>query len=222
VDILKIELRSNYGYNSFGTTSGVIGEDFAQGKQKLIPIDAKTMTSEFAPGVRIPLAPFFGSMGVAPTTGRVPSGPPGYFAGNMDNKWLVAGTTLYIPVNRPEALFAVGDGHAAMGDGEVTITALETALTGTFRFTVRKDMHLLWPRAETPTHIISMGFHESLDEAIKRATREMIDYLVTNKGMSKEDAYMLTSLAADMHVTQAVDGVKGVHGMLPKSIFVKK
>jgi acetamidase/formamidase len=137
----------------------------------------------------------------------------------MDNKWLVAGTKLYIPVQVPGALFAVGDGHAAQGDGEVCLTAIETNLTGVFRFTVRKNMKLRWPRAETPTQYITMGFHESLDEAARRATKEMIDYLTAERGLSRDDAYMLTSAAVDLHVTQVVDGVKGVHAMLPKAIF---
>jgi len=158
-------------------------------------------------------------MGVAPPSGRLSSGPPSYNAGNLDNKWLVAGTRLFIPVQVPGALFAAGDGHAAQGDGEVCITAVETNLTGVFRFTVRKNMKLRWPRAESPTHVITLGLDESLDEAARRAVREMIDYLTTERGLSRDDAYMLTSAAADLHVTQVVDGVKGVHAMLPKAIF---
>ena len=222
VDILEIEPRSTYGYNSFGATSGILPDDFPYSRSRnWCRSISKANVAEFAPGIRIPLRPFFGSMGVGPAAGRVASGPPGYFAGNMDNKEFVAGTTLFLPVQQAGALLSIGDGHVAMGDGEVDITAIESALTGTFRLTVRKDMHLLWPRAETPTHYITMGFHESLDEAIRRAAREMIDYLVTAKGMTKDDAYMLTSVAVDMHVTQAVDGVRGVHALLPKSIFVK-
>jgi acetamidase/formamidase len=137
----------------------------------------------------------------------------------MDNKWLVAGTKVYFPVQVPGALFAVGDGHAGQGDGEVCVTALETNLTGVFRFTVRKNQKLRWPRAETPTHIITMGLDESLDVAARNATKEMIDYLTTERGLSREDAYMLTSAAVDLHVTQVVDGVKGVHAMLPKTVL---
>src|SRR5258708_7858641 len=219
VDILEINLRSKWGLNSFGPTSGILPDEFPYSRQKLISLDAAKMVGEFAPGIHIPLRPFFGSMGVGPAAGRVGSAPPGYYAGNMDNKELVAGTTVYFPIQRPAALLSVGDGHAAMGDGEADITAIETALSGVFRLTVRKDMHLLWPRAETPTHFITMGFHETLDEAMRRAAKEMIDYLVAAKGMTRDDAYMLTSVAVDFHVTQAVDGVRGVHAMLPKSIF---
>ena len=112
-------------------------------------LDREKLTAHFAEGIEIPLRPFFGSMGVAPdeAAGRISSAPPGTHAGNLDNKELVAGTTLYIPVHAPGALFEVGDGHAAQGDGEVDITALETSLTGTLRFIVRKDMKLKWPRA---------------------------------------------------------------------------
>ena len=221
IDILEIIPRVPYGYNNFGPTSGLLQDEFPYARAKVIKLDMATMTCEFAPGIHFPAKPFFGSMGVAPVTGRINSAPPGYYAGNMDNKELVAGTTLYIPVARPQALLNIGDGHLAMGDGEVDVTAVEASLTGVLRLTVRKDMHLLYPRAETPTHIIAMGFHEDLNEAARRATREMIDYLVTTKGLSRDDAYMLTSVAIDMHVTQVVDGVRGVHMMMPKSLFNK-
>ena len=131
----------------------------------------------------------------------------------------MAGTKLFIPVQVPGALFAVGDGHAAQGDGEVCVTAIETNLTGVFRFRVHKDKHLLWPRAETPTVFMTMGLHEDLNEAARRATKEMVDFLMAERGLSRDDAYMLTSAAADLHVTQVVDGVKGVHATIPKSIF---
>jgi acetamidase/formamidase len=219
VEILDIRLRSPYGWMMIEPGAGALPEEFPYLRRKLVPLDERNKVAEFAPGIRIPVHPFFGNLGVAPPEGRLSSGPPAYNAGNMDNKWLVAGTKVYIPVQVPGALFSVGDGHAAQGDGEVCITAIETNLTGVFRFTVRKDMKLRWPRAETPTHFITIGLHESLDEAARRATREMIDYLMTARGLSRDDAYMLTSAAVDLHVTQVVDGVKGVHATLPKSIF---
>jgi len=219
VEILDIRLRSPYGWMMIEPGAGALPEEFPYLRRKLVPLDERNKVAEFAPGIRIPVHPFFGNLGVAPPEGRLNSAPPAYNAGNMDNKWLVAGTKVYIPVQVPGALFSVGDGHAAQGDGEVCITAIETNLTGVFRFTVRKGMKLRWPRAETPTHFITMGLHESLDEAARRATREMIDYLVTTRGLSRDDAYMLTSAAVDLHVTQVVDGVKGVHATLPKSIF---
>ena len=160
-------------------------------------------------------------LGVAPpdVSGRISSAPPWIHAGNLDNKELVAGTTLFIPVHARGALFLAGDGHAGQGNGEVDITALETSLIGTFQLIVRKDMRLKWPRAETPTHYITMGIHEDLNEATKAALREMIDFLVTTKHLSRDDAYMLSSVAADLEITQLVDGNKGVHAMIPKSIF---
>jgi acetamidase/formamidase len=119
----------------------------------------------------------------------------------------------------PGALLSVGDGHAMQGDGEVTGTALETSLRGTFEIQLRKGQRLRWPRAETPTHYIAMGLHEDLDEATRLATREMIEFLVAEKGLTRDEAYALCSLAVDLRVTQAVDQTKGVHAMLPKSIF---
>ena len=219
VEIQDIRLRSPYGWMMIEPGAGALPEEFPYLRRKLVPLDEQKKVAEFAMGIRIPIRPFFGNLGVAPPAGRLDSAPPAYNAGNMDNKWLVAGTKLYIPVQVPGALFAVGDGHAAQGDGEVCLTAIETNLTGVFRFTVRKNMRLRWPRAETPTHIITMGLHESLDEAARRATREMIDYLTTERGLFRDEAYMLTSAAVDLHVTEVVDGVKGVHAMLPKAIF---
>lgn len=219
VEILEIRLRSPYGWMMIEPGAGALPEEFPYLRRKLVPLDERNQVAEFAPGIHIPVHPFFGNLGVAPPEGRLNSAPPAYNGGNMDNKWLVAGTKLYLPVQVPGALFSVGDGHAAQGDGEVCITAIETNLTGVFRFTVRKDMKLRWPRAETPTHFITMGLHESLDEAARRATREMIDYLTAERGLSRDDAYMLISAAVDLHVTEVVDGVKGVHATLPKSIF---
>jgi len=219
VEILEIRLRSSYAWMMFQPAAGVLPEQFPYLREKLVRLDTQSNTADFGPGIRIPLRPFFGNLGVAPPIGRLSSGPPAYNGGNMDNKWLVAGTRINLPVQVPGALFSVGDGHAAQGDGEVCVTALETNLTGKFRFTVRKNKKLLWPRAETPTHIITMGFDEDLDQAARNATKEMIDYLATERGLSRDDAYMLTSAAVDLHVTQAVDGVKGVHAMLPKAIL---
>jgi acetamidase/formamidase len=203
----------------FQPAAGLLPEEFPYLKEKLVHLDTQNNLAEFGPGIRVPIRPFFGNLGVAPPIGRISSGPPAYNGGNMDNKWLVAGTKVYFPVQVPGALFAVGDGHAAQGDGEVCVTALETNLTGEFRFTVRKHQRLLWPRAETPTHIITMGLHENLDDAARLATKEMIGYLTTERGLSRDEAYLLASVAVDLHITQVVDGVKGVHAMLPKIVF---
>lgn len=223
VHIEAIKLNIPYAYNAFGQKSGFIPEDFPHGKVKIIPLDREKMVAKFSDNVEIPLHPFFGSMGVAPPPemGKISSAPPGIHAGNLDNKELVVGTTLFIPVHAKGALFEVGDGHAGQGDGEVDITGLETSLTGTFRFVLRKDLKLKWPRAETPTHFIAMGIDKDLVTATKTATREAIDFLVTEKKMTREDAYMLTSCAVDLHITQLVDGTVGVHAMIPKNVFKK-
>ena len=224
VRIKKVELAIPYAYNAFGKTSGFIPEDFPYAKMRIIPLDQKAMMARFAPGIDVPLHPFFGSMGVAPppAMGRVNSAPPSIHAGNLDNKELVAGTTLYIPVHVAGALLEVGDGHAGQGDGEVDITALETSLIGTFDIIVRKDMKLTWPRGETPTHWIAMGTDKDLVTATKTAVREAISFLVTEKGLSKDDAYMLVSVSCDVRITQLVDGNVGAHVMIPKNIFTRK
>jgi acetamidase/formamidase len=223
VRIQKIELAIPYAYNGFSNRSGVLAGtgDFQNGVTKVIPLDGKRMVAHFAENIEIPLHPFFGSMGVAPpeSAGRISSAPPGIHAGNLDNKDLIAGTKLFIPVHTAGALFEVGDGHAGQGNGEVDITALETSLVGTFQFVLHKGMTLKWPRGETPTHWIAMGIDKDLNEALKIAVREAIDFLATEKHMSREDAYMLCSTAVDFNVTQAVDGTKGVHAMIPKSLF---
>lgn len=221
VQIQKIDIDVPYACNSFGPGRGFLPNEFPYSRTKVIPLDREHMLAKFGPGINIPLRPFFGSMGLAPAAGRLNSGPPWMHAGNMDNKELVAGTTLYIPVHAKGAFFEAGDGHAGQGNGEVDITALETWLTGTFRFVVHKDQHLLWPRAETATNYISMGFDEDLKIATEMAVRNMIDFLVTEKHLSRDDAYALTSVAIDVDITQLVDGKVGVHAMCPKAIFVK-
>jgi acetamidase/formamidase len=220
VDIRKIDIDVPFACNSFGAGRGFLPNDFPYSRTKIIPLDREHMIGKFAPGVNIPLHPFFGSMGVAPpSAGRLNSGPPWMHAGNMDNKELVAGTTLFIPVFAKGALFEVGDGHAGQGNGEVDITALETFLTGTFTFVVHKGERMMWPRAETPTAYISMGFDEDLKIATEMAVRNMIDFLVKEKHLSREDAYALTSVAVDVDITQLVDGKMGVHAMCPKILF---
>lgn len=224
IDIEKIDIDAPFACNGFSVGRGFLPNDFPYGRHKIIPLDREKVVAHFGPGIEVPLHPFFGSMGVAPpeSAGRYDSVPPWMHAGNIDNKEMVAGTRLFIPVHAPGALFEVGDGHAGQGNGEVDITALETFLTGTFRFVVHKDQHLLWPRAETPTSYISMGFSPELNTATKMAVRNMIDFLVTEKHLSRDDAYMLTSVAVDVEITQLVDGNVGVHALCPKSIFVDK
>ncbi len=223
VRIVRIRLAIPYALNAFSPGRGFLPEDFPYERVKVIPLDEKRMVAQFADGIEIPLHPFFGSMGVAPppSSGRISSAPPWVNGGNLDNKELVEGTTLYLPIHAAGALFQAGDGHAGQGDGEVDITAMETSLVGTFQFFVRKDLRLRWPRAETPTAFISMGLDEDLTAATKMAVREMIDFLMQEKHMTRDNAYMLASVAADLHITQVVDGNKGVHMILPKAIFAK-
>jgi acetamidase/formamidase len=221
VRILEIKPAIDYAYNAFRPGAGFLTDDYKDPQMKIIPLDRERGVARFSERIEIPLAPFFGSMGVAPpaASGRISSGPPGIHAGNLDNKRLVAGTRLFTPVYAEGALFQVGDGHAGQGNGEVTITALETSLTGRLQFILHKNNGLKMPRAETPTHYIAMGLSEDLTEATKMAVRETIDFLVREKGMTREDAYMLASVAVDFEITQLVDGTKGVHGMIPKSLF---
>jgi acetamidase/formamidase len=223
VRILATELVSDYGYNNQRPFTGALPDDFTAFWRRIIPIDRRNRTATVAPGVVIPLEhPFFGTMGVAPpeVMGRISSGPPGVHAGNMDNKELTAGSILYLPVHVPGALFSAGDGHGAQGDGEVDLSAIETNLRGRFQFVVHKDMKLVWPRAETPTHWIVMGLNPKLDEAMKTAVRETISFITQRfPKLSREEAYEIASVAVDYHVTQVVDGTVGVHGMIPKAIF---
>src|SRR5579863_4517238 len=220
VKILSIDFAIYYGYNG---CAGFLPENCDRAiATRIIPIDAATMTAEFAPGIVIPLRPFFGSMGVAPAPelGRVSSNPPGRHAGNLDNRELVAGTTLFIPVFAPGALFEVGDGHAAQGDGEVDQTAIETSLRGRIQLTVRKDLHLDWPRAETATDYISMATDPDLAVATRIAVQQMIDFVASTAKLTRHQAYQLVSIAGNVAVTQLVDKPNlGVHVRLPKSIL---
>jgi acetamidase/formamidase len=226
VRIESIEIDLPFACNSFGPRSGFLPEDFpGTSRSRIVPLDRRRMIGHFSDslGIEIPLRPFFGSMGVAPppSHGRINSAPPGIHAGNLDNKELVAGTILYIPVHVRGALLEVGDGHAAQGDGEVDITALETSLRGRLQLIVRKDMRLTWPRGETATHWIAMGADSNLTTATKIAVREAIALLVDVRKMTREDAYMLVSTGCDVRITQLVDGTMGVHVMIPKRLFTK-
>lgn len=225
IKILKLVPRP-YGVNYFMPGSfklGTIPEDYPDGYLRILSLDLKKMTTQFAPGIEVPLRPFFGIMAVAPPQdGHVSTAPPNDFGGNMDCKELGEGATLYLPVFKQGALFVYGDAHAGQGDGEVDLTAIEVAMDkAVFQFTVRKDMKLTKPFAETATHYIAFGFDPDLNVAAQKALREAIAFLVKQKGLSPADAYVLSSIALDMHVTQTVDGNKGVHVMIPKSIFKK-
>lgn len=221
VRILEIQLRQNWGWNLIHPLLGTLPEDFHELRRLHIPIDRERNTARLPWGLEIPLRPFMGIHAVAPprSWGRITSVIPRAHGGNMDNKELIAGTALYLPVFNDGALFVAGDGHGVQGDGEVCLTAIETALTGTFELIVRSDLSHTMPRAETPTHYMTMGFDEDLDAAAKQALRDMIRLIGEKAGLSREDAYTLCSLAADLRVTQTVDVNKGIHCLLPKSVL---
>jgi acetamidase/formamidase len=221
VRIGPISYLHPFGVIGFLPGGGTLPGEFPYAYLKLVRFDPGGRTATFAPGVRVPLQPFFGSIGVAPPvlSGRVSSGPPGFHVGNLDIKEVGAGSIVYLPVHVSGALLSIGDGHAAQGDGEVSGTAIETSLATTIEVRLHKRKPLRYARIETPTHIITVGLDVDLDEAARIATREMIDYLVAERGLSREDAYVLCSAAVDLRVSQTVDVTKGVHAMLAKSMF---
>ena len=219
VDVLEHTFPCDWGYTCVLPLLGTLPEDFDAYDIIHPDIDRARGVIVLPWGKEIRLDPFFGILAVAPPAhwGRCPSPPPRAFGGNMDNKELRPGATLYLPVFAEGALFMAGDGHGVQGDGEVCISALETALTGRFRLTVRHDLDYRQPFAETATHLISIGLDEDLDDAAKQAVREMIDHVCRRSELSRSQAYMLCSLAGDLRVTQTVDGVKGCHMMLAKA-----
>ena len=220
VEILEIKLRQDWGYNLIRPLAGTLPDDFHEPRLLNIPLDQARMVGRLPWGLDLPLNPFFGVMGVAPPPawGRITSLIPRAMGGNLDNKELGAGAKLYLPVFVPGALFSCGDGHGVQGDGEVCVTAIETALQGRFRLTLRKDLRLDYPRAETATHYMTMAMDPDLDQCVVRALRDMIVLLGEKRNLSREDAYTLCSLAADLRVTQTVNGSKGIHCMIAKSI----
>ena len=221
VRIGLIEYLHPYGVVGFLPGGGTLPDDFPHAYLKLIRFDAARRTAPFAPGVTLPLAPFFGSIGVAPPvlSGRVSSGPPGFPVGNLDLKELGEGSRILLPVHVAGALVSIGDGHAMQGDGEVSGTAIETSLKTTLQVHLHKGLRLRSPRVETGTHVITVGLDPDLDQAARLAVGDMIEYLASERKLSRDDAYVLCSIAVDLRVTQTVDGTKGVHAMLPKSLF---
>lgn len=220
VRILNIELTTDWGWNIIRPLKGALPEDFPNLSRRVIPIDRQTNVARLPWGVDVPLRPFFGIIGVAPPPayGLVSSVEPREYGGNIDNKEFVPGTSLFLPVFVPGANLSVGDGHAVQGDGEVCLTALETCLKGRFQVIVHKQS-LNFPRAITPTHYISMGMDVDLDDAAKQALRNMIKWLTEIKPWTAEEAYVFCSLACDLHVTQLVDGNKGIHAMVSRSVI---
>ncbi|HYZ20625.1 MAG TPA: acetamidase/formamidase family protein [Rhodopila sp.] len=226
IHIDAIEFGADWGYCGFRPLAGTLPEDFPERFLSHIPIDRERKTCRLPWGTELKLAPFFGVMGVAPPPqyGTISTVQPREHGGNLDNKELTEGSTLFLPVWAPGALFSAGDGHGVQGDGEVCINALETCLTGTFTLTLHKgggarDPLLTYPRAETASHFISMGMHEDLDIAMKTALRQMIAFITSRTNLSRQEAYQFCSLAVDFHVTQTVNGEKGVHGLLRKGLL---
>lgn len=221
VFIEDISLACDWGYNLIRSMGGAIPEDFPYNAGRVIDLELSSMTAEIAPGWKVPLQPFFGQIAVCPPEelGEIPSNPPYFHGGNLDNKEIVVGSRVYLPIWKRGAGFSVGDGHASQGDGEVNQTAIETSMDGIFRLTVRKNMSLKLPRAETPTHWITMGFHPDLEDAMKMALREMIGFLSNDHGLTREDAYVFCTCAVDFRITQVVNGHKGVHAMVEKSLL---
>lgn len=226
VRIEKIELGMNWGYCLFRPLAGTLPDAFPFTELSHIPIDMNKRTCKLPWGPELPLAPFFGVMAAGPklSYGPLSTKEPRDFGGNLDNRELIAGSTLFLPVWVPGANFVVGDGHGVQGDGEVCVTALETALTGTFTFHLHKGggadkPKLKFPCAETPTHYMSMGMDEDLDVAMREAVLEMIDFICEKTGWTRGEAYKSCSLAVDYHVTQTVNGEKGVHGLLKKGLL---
>jgi len=233
-DILQIEILDidpgAYGFNLNPTTSfvklGVLADEFPEGKVRWYSVNRRDMTYEFMPGIQVPVRPFPGTIGVElPEKGMWSNVPPGRHGGNLDNKDLVAGTVLYLPVWNKGAGFKTGDAHLAQGHGEVNLNALEGAFKNiTLRFTARKDLKKLvdWPMASSPTHWIMMGFHTDLYKSCQMAVKQAIKFLNNYYGIPELEGYALCSQAVDLHVTQLVDYTKGIHAMIPKGYFFGK
>ena len=245
IQILELTPRVPYGINNTSPTGGVFSSRYPGAQPGDAPLDIPPRTRHFirtatvdgrdvalfSPEIHVPLAPFMGIMAVAPATPTVgqpgvtvpgvqSSRPPGPFGGNMDLKDLVAGSVLYLPVFQPGALFYVGDPHSAQGDGEVSGTAIEQSLSGVFRFVLHKGEAISGPRAETDTHYILMGIDLDLDRALQMAVREVVSFLVSEKGLTPAKALSLASIAVDFHVAEVVDLTQVVSGQIPKGLFL--
>jgi acetamidase/formamidase len=219
--IHDVRLRADYGYNIIHPILGLFPDRVERPERVIIPIDRNTGLVTLPGGVTSRARPFFGIIGVGPPLGwgRIDSREPRRHGGNLDNKELVAGSTLFLPVFVDTALVSIGDGHALQGDGEVDLTAVETSLEGDFSVRVRRDFELALPLARTATHLMTMGFSEDLDTSVSVAVKGMIDLLSENCRMSWNDAYRLCSICADVRVTQVVNGQKGIHCMMPLDII---
>jgi len=229
-DSLEVRVHHVAPRIPYGTTGRTPGRGLKpfEGERppaKVTVLDLERGVALFAPGVEVPLGPFMGVMGVLPPDSDGPnrrSGPPGLFAGNLDLKELTTGSTLYIPVSHPGALFFTGDAHAAQGDGEISGTAIETANTAVLEFILHEGKTLSAPRAETATHYIAIGLDPDLDNAMQMAADQTIEWLAELKGFDPFTTIPLASIGIDYRITQIVDGTKGVHAMIPKKYFVDR
>ena len=220
--VLDVEIRVPYGVNSTGPGWGAVPDLLTEPAQKVIKLDLKRRVALFAKGVEVPLAPFMGIVAVAPPQQRrVSTKPPGAFGGNIDFRHLTAGATLYLPVFNEGALFYTGDGHACQGDGEVDGTAIEISLAPTLQLIVHKGAGsgMCWPRAEDAANHYAMGMGPTVDEALKSAIREGVEFLRRRAGLSAAEAYALCSLAVDFRIGEAVNNVLMVYGVIPKRLF---
>jgi acetamidase/formamidase len=209
-----------YGVNLTNTRGGSLPGIVPEGGwSKLFHFDMDRNVVPFSDAIEVPMAPFMGIMGFS-TTERSPTPPPGRHGGNLDLKEITSNTTLFLPVLVEGGLFSTGDGHAAQGDGEVNLTAVESPLELTAEFILHKDTQMNFPRVETETHFISMGLDPDLNLAAEYAVQETIDFLSSRFGLDTMDAYALSSIGVDFEVSQIVDGVKGIHAMIPKSLFL--
>lgn len=222
VRVLDVRSRAPYGINSGRPGASGIPDIVPRPYLRVIRLDLGRQVALFGDGIEVPLRPFQGLMAVAPppNRGRLSSTPP-YpdLGGNIDNKHLGTGSTLYLPVHVRGALFHTGDPHGAQGNGEISITALESSNTVTVQLLVRRAGGLKVARAETPTHHILMGFDADLDAAMRMAITETVGFLRSDFGLDAHSALSLSSIAVDFEVTQVVDGTQGIHAMVPKSLF---
>ncbi|MGD1899752.1 MAG: acetamidase/formamidase family protein [Phormidesmis sp.] len=230
IKTLDIDYRVPYGVISNRHGKGSLPGEFpvnnADIYTKVIPLDTTNEIGVFRPSneqpaLGIPLKPFMGIMGVVPANPEesVNSIPPGNYGGNVDIKLLGIGSSLYLPVQVPGGLFYSGDPHCAQGNGEVALTAIECSLTPTFELTVHKDMTLEHPMGEIEDAWIAVGLNEDLDEAMKDSVRESLRIVNNEYELTEQDALLLGSAAIDFEVSQVVDIVKGIHGVIPKVLF---
>lgn len=208
--------------------TGLLPQDYPQGQIKYVDLDLAKMNAAFAKDINVPLQPFQGTLGVAPPDGYFPplspgvtsSVPPGPHGGNIDLSELREGAMLYLPVWKPGALIYTGDSHAVQGDGEISLTALETRMQDVqIQVLLHKQKSLAWPIAETSTHWIVLGMDKDLTAAMVNAAKNAMKFLAARTGMTELDAYALCSIAVSFRVTQVVDIVRGVHAMIPKTLF---